>query len=155
MKRTRSQCCISLSLCRSSSTECSTMTAWGRSFDVFHSHQMGLSCSPQVPTQHAQNVAFTWHFSGENLMLQCHSEDNLYKPSSVLCFNLSWMCGDWRKHHKYHLHLFQEEPQEVTFVTCCGIYSFPESLLPVLKPVNDVQISLCVFQAYRPLAVSI
>ena len=29
-------------------------------------------------------------------------------------FNLSWVCGDWRKHHEYHLHLFQEEPQEVT-----------------------------------------
>lgn len=25
----------------------------------------------------------------------------------------SWLCGNWRKHHKYHLHLFQEEYEKV------------------------------------------
>lgn len=30
-----------------------------------------------------------------------------------VCFNTSWLCGNWRKHHKYHLHLLQEGYEEV------------------------------------------
>lgn len=40
--------------CRWNNTECSTMTVWGHSFDVFHSHRMALFCLPQVQPQYEQ-----------------------------------------------------------------------------------------------------
>ena len=53
------------------------------------------------------------------------------------------MCGDWRKHNKHHLHFFQEEPQEVTFVKCCGIYRVR---------VSSEYIYTCKSLCFRPIA---
>lgn len=119
---------LHFSVCRSSSTGCSMMTVWGRFFDVFHSHQMALSLLPQVPTQHAQNVAFTEHLSGEIECIKTIYINQILSSVVAFFFNLSWMCGDWRKHHKYHLYLFQEGPQKVTFCDMLRSYIFQVSV---------------------------
>lgn len=52
-----------------------------------------------------------------------------------ISFNSSWLCRNWRKHHKYHLHLFQEEYEEVNTEYMLLYYIY-------LKPINVLMLAV-------------
>lgn len=89
-------------VCSWSSIECSMMTAWGRSSDVFLSRRMALSSWRQVKSTPHQTLLFRPNCTA-----------NRTTSFHVALVSISWVRGDRRKHHEHHLHLFQKEHEEV------------------------------------------
>lgn len=63
-------------------------------------------------------------------------------PPLFICVNSSWLCGNWRKHHKYHVHLFQEGYEEVNVQHMLAYYILQTPMHLLMLTIDSLFVGL-------------
>lgn len=63
-------------------------------------------------------------------------------PPPFIRVNSSWLCGNWRKHHKYHVHLFQEGHEEVNVQHMLAYYILQRPMHLLMLTIDSLFVGL-------------